>query len=440
MFTLRYYFSLVYAYMVRFKLIVFLGVILGLVSFIGLQVFLPSFVVNQERIGVSGRYRADSLPEFISGQISEGLTKISETGVVSSGIADNWQVSDDGKEWLFHVDQSKKWQDGSKIFSKELNYQFEDVEVVYPDNDTVLFKLSEPFAPFPTVLTKPVFKKGLLGTGEWKVSKLSLSSGVVQDLTLKNKEKGKKVYKFFPTQENAKLAFKLGEVDSLVDLVDPTPFDTWRTVEIRKEIAKDRVLTLFFNNKDPMFDNSKPFRQALSYAIDKNAFDGSRAISSIKPNTWAYNSQVKPYDYDLARAKELITDLPVELKENNEIKLVANPLLLDSAEKIANFWRELGLKVGVQVTSSFPDEYSAFLAIYEIPSDPDQYFLWHSTQTATNVSKYSNQRIDKLLEDGRTTTDQDERKKIYLDFQRFLLEDAPAAFLVHPISYTVVRK
>ena len=94
----------------------------------------------------------------------------------------------------------------------------------------------------------------------------------------------------------------------------------------------------------------------------------------------------------------------------------------------------------MQVTSSFPDEYSAFLAIYEIPSDPDQYFLWHSTQTATNVSKYSNQRIDKLLEDGRTTTDQDERKKIYLDFQRFLLEDAPATFLVHPISYTIARK
>jgi len=44
------------------------------------------------------------------------------------------------------------------------------------------------------------------------------------------------------------------------------------------------------------------------------------------------------------------------------------------------------------------------------------------------------------LEDGRIELDTEVRKKIYFDFQRFLLEDAPAAFLVNPVSYTVTRK
>ena len=89
--------------------------------------------------------------------------------------------------------------------------------------------------------------------------------------------------------------------------------------------------------------------------------------------------------------------------------------------------------------TSVPVDYDAFLATVDIPKDPDQYSLWHSTQATTNISKYKNPRIDKLLEDGRTELDQDTRKKIYLDFQRFLVEDVPAIFLYHPIFYTISR-
>ena len=94
----------------------------------------------------------------------------------------------------------------------------------------------------------------------------------------------------------------------------------------------------------------------------------------------------------------------------------------------------------MQVSSVTPTEYDAFLVIFDIPPDPDQYTLWHSTQAGSNISRYKNPRIDKLLEDGRLNLDTEARKKIYLDFQRFLLEDAPAAFLFHPTWYTISRK
>ena len=116
------------------------------------------------------------------------------------------------------------------------------------------------------------------------------------------------------------------------------------------------------------------------------------------------------------------------------------PNLLKTAEKIAEEWRNIGMTVEIEVVTSVPQDYEAFLATVDIPKDPDQYSLWHSTQTGTNISRFKNPRIDKLLEDGRTELDQEARKKIYLDFQRFIVEDVPAIFLYHPTFYTVTRK
>ena len=129
-----------------------------------------------------------------------------------------------------------------------------------------------------------------------------------------------------------------------------------------------------------------------------------------------------------------------ELKENLTVNIITTPALLSVAESIARDWAEVGVKGNVQVSSGVPAEYQALLAIFDIPEDPDQYSIWHSTQTSTNITHYQSPRIDKLLEDGRVELNIEERKKIYLDFQRFLVEDSPAAFLYHPTTYTVKRK
>ena len=116
------------------------------------------------------------------------------------------------------------------------------------------------------------------------------------------------------------------------------------------------------------------------------------------------------------------------------------PNLLKTAEKIKRDWEEAGIVCEVQVVTDIPENFQVFLATVDIPKDPDQYSLWHSTQTTTNISNFKNARIDKLLEDGRTELDQETRKKIYIDFQRFLVEDVPTAFLYHTNLYSVTRK
>jgi peptide/nickel transport system substrate-binding protein len=80
------------------------------------------------------------------------------------------------------------------------------------------------------------------------------------------------------------------------------------------------------------------------------------------------------------------------------------------------------------------------LSALEIPPDPDQYPFWHSTQTQTNITGFSNVKIDKLLEDARQEIDTEKRKTIYADFQRRITDEAPAVFLYYAKSYTIKRR
>ena len=436
--SFKYFIKLILAYLSKFKGIIILGIILGITIFLLINLLLPRLTQGKkEIIGITGRYRPNELPEEILYNLSKGLTKL-ENFSIEPDLAVSWESPDRGKTWIFKLRDDIYWQDGTKLTSHDITYDFSDVAIERPDDNTLIFILEKgPYSPFPTVLTKPVFKKGLLGTGEWNVKKLSVINTYVQELVL-TKDKDILYYKFFPTIDRTKLAYKLGKIDQIADVLDPSPFDTWNNSVISSYYDDSQVVTLFFNTQDG-FLSEKSLRQALLYAIDKNAI-GERAESSINPNSCAYNPQLKPYDYDAVRAKEMIDELPDEIKDSLEIKLVSTPTLLSVAEKISSDWEAIGVKSQILVSSILPTEFQAFLTIFDIPNDPDQYPMWHSTQTQTNLSKYVNQRTDKLLEDGRVELDLEERRKIYLDFQRFLVEDAPAAFLYYPEYYNIKRR
>ena len=63
--------------------------------------------------------------------------------------------------------------------------------------------------------------------------------------------------------------------------------------------------------------------------------------------------------------------------------------------------------------------------------DPDAYNVWHSSKTGPkeyNFISYKNPEVDELLEKGRHTFDQEERKKYYFRFQEILAEEQPYTF------------
>jgi ABC-type transport system substrate-binding protein len=79
--------------------------------------------------------------------------------------------------------------------------------------------------------------------------------------------------------------------------------------------------------------------------------------------------------------------------------------------------------------------------LWKIPSEAKQYFVWHSAQDSnTNITRYSNKKTDKVLEDYRATDEAKLQQKLMIDFQKKIARDVPAAMLYYPFEYTIVRE
>jgi peptide/nickel transport system substrate-binding protein len=306
------------------------------------------------------------------------------------------------------------------------------------DDKKIKFILKEPFSPFPVIVSRPVFKKGLVGTGDYKLKRVKKNGQIVEKIVLTpvaNKNMSKFIFRFYPTEAAARTAFKLGEVDVIKEISDSAELKEWKKVKVEQKIKYNRVVAVFFDTQNPKLAD-KTTRQALAYAIEKRW--QPRALNPINPQSWAFNPTVKKYEFDLAHAQKLLAENEEQDEPLKEIELATIPSLFPMAEEIKKDWQKLGIETKIKSITTLNEGFEALLISQEIPSDPDQYVLWHSTQKS-NITGYKSPKIDKLLEEGRKTQDQEKRKEIYRDFQRFLVEDTPAVFLFHPTLYTICR-
>lgn len=430
--TIRFYTRLLASLVGRYRFLILFSFLIGIFSFFFLPKilgFLPKIKTTQT-YGLVGRYQINEIPLQIQKQISFGLTKVDEKDVPLPGISSGWEISNDNKTYVFKLKEGLVWHDKTKLTAKDINYNLNDVDVEIVDPYTIKFNLKETFAPFLDVVSKPIFKKGFVGLGNYKVKKITQNGAYLESILLESltSDQPNIKYHFYPTEESAKTALKLGEVNHLSGIINSDGFNNWPNIKINATTSSDRFVGLFFNLNNPNFED-KLIRQGLSYALTKDYGD-KRAYGPISPFSWAYSDEVKPYSYDPVKAKNAIT-------KKFTIKLLTVSSLLPEAEKIKNEWEKIGLKVEV---GSYTGQtvFDVLLAMQEIPKDPDQYTLWHSTQ-AGNITNFKNARIDKLLEDGRKTLDQEQRKQIYFDFQRYLLEDLPVIFLHFPTYYEIVK-
>ncbi len=437
--NLRFYYRLTISYVSKFKLLIVTGLLLGLILSIVLTVIYSKYFVNNTlRIGVTGRYSSSTLPYYITTLFAKGLFKTDKTLMMVPDLAEQYSISQDNIDWTVKIKNDIFWNDGTRINSHDIKYDLSGLNVKQIDDVTLEFNLNEPFMPFLSLLSRPIFKKGFIGSSEWKVKNIIISDNIIRELHLYNNKKNFVIYKFYPTEEKTKTAFILGKIDKIENLYNPLPFSKWKNTQTVKSTNKNQVVTLFFNTKDKLLSD-KDLRQALHYAIDRAKFNKVSAFSSINPDSWAYNPQVKKYNFDTVRAIELIDSLPEEINKDINIRIVSSPNLIDDAEIIKKSWDDIGIKVNIAVSSVPPSDYQVFLTVFDSPTDPDQYIYWHSTQNENNWSNYSNPRIDKLLEDGRKLSNVEDRKKTYLDFQRYLSEDVPAIFLYHPDWFDIIR-
>lgn len=448
--TFRYYYWLTEEFIKKHLRIIALSFFLSFVLIIALISFAPyiqaNFLTKKEVIGIVGDYDHSQLPEEITTKISSGLLFINEKGEFIPALASNWEVSEDGKEYRFIMRENLIWPNGKKFSTKDINYRFKDVKSEIVDEKTILFKLTKPLPIFPTYLRKPITQPPLQGiAGLYKVDRVKLIYGNISELTLSPNKSNLPflVYKFYKTESDLINAYKKGEINQMTVTKKNVSeqFANWKNSTVTKSVDYTRLLSLFFNlNND--FLKEKEVRQAIIMSIDpgKYAEFGELALGPVSPTSWAYNQNLKVQNYDPVSAEKILKKSQ-SASTSASLNFFTYYDYLANAEQISNNLKTAGLPINLKLLSSDrPDNFDLFLAFWNVPIDPDQYFFWHSTQAQGNLGSFKNVKVDLLLEQARNTSVIDERKKLYVEFQKIVADDPPAAFLYFPYIYTIKRK
>jgi len=310
-----------------------------------------------------------------------------------------------------------------------------------------------------------------MGSGMYTVSKIERTrpSGSISSLILKPNDKywGQKPYiqtlkiEFFDTAADAVNAYNRKDVDGVGDL-DATTIATIRPNSTIEESRMPRYFAAFFNQTQSKPLADKNVRIALSHATDKNtllseiwADHGDVIHSPILPDMLGYDPNTPAYQYDQERAKQLLNEAGWTDSDNNGVRdkkgvqLAFTLTTLDTseltrtAEMLKAMWETIGAKVEIRSLDGSslreqairPRSYEILLFGYELAPDPDPFSFWHSSQRFDpwpNLALYNNKEADKLLEEARQKTDPARRAELYNAFQKTLVQDAPAIFLVSP--------
>ena len=418
----------------------YLGLIVALIvtSLITIAQFRYNLFYNPNTItlGFIGTYQEHDLPTEVTKLISQSLLEQGEQGKIKSKLVSGWQTNNDATQFKFRLKDNIKWADGFTIKSQDLRVAIPNTELTYPDDKEIQFNLKESYSPLPSLLTKPILKRGsMMGTGPYKIKKIEKSRIFITKIELESEQQNlpKISIRFYPNESVAVTGFNLGEAQALFGFSSPKTFSSNPKVGLKQKVDYTKIVSILFNTANDSLSN-RSLRQALSYQTPK--MEGEQEANNPYPHfLWAYDPDAKKYLSNPEEAKAAIerakSNLPEE-KLKKEIILTVTPNLEGIGNIVINSWKELGLDVKLRVESGIAQNFQALLITQSIPLDPDQYFLWHATQTKTNLTKYDSKRVDKDLEDGRKIIIEEDRKAKYFDFQKTLLEDAPAVFLYFP--------
>jgi peptide/nickel transport system substrate-binding protein len=313
----------------------------------------------------------------------------------------------------------------------------------------------------PQNFTNPV------GTGPYKFHELRSGEKIVltanPDYYAGRPYISRVVYRIIPSQATIFLELKAKGIDqadlTALQYQRQTDYPAFKKSYSKFRYAANVYTYLGLNHQDPRFADRR-VRQAFAYAINKrDLIEGVRlgmareATGPYKPGSWVYNPKVRTYPYDPARAKKLLAEAGWTTKNADGLLVKGGqPFTFDllisqgsdegrkSAEIIQAQLREIGVGVELRVLewATFLKEhikkhrFAAAAMAWGVGLDPDQYSIWHSSQTGPdefNFVSYKNAEVDALLEQGRRTCRQSDRKRIYDRLQEILAEDQPLIFL-----------
>ena len=191
---------------------------------------------------------------------------------------------------------------------------------------------------------------------------------------------------------------------------------------------------------------------------------GEIISSPYKPGTACVNQSLQPTALKPEQAKAMLasacwiasnSDGYLE-KVNDTLSFTiitnnGNKQRADTATIIQQRLKQIGVKVNVRLIewSAFIEnfinkrQFDAVILGWSLTPEPDQYNIWHSSQTGErqfNFLSYNNAKVDKALIEATRTFDQKKRKQWYDIMQQEIYQDAPVVFLYAPYSLPAVHK
>jgi peptide/nickel transport system substrate-binding protein len=261
------------------------------------------------------------------------------------------------------------------------------------------------------------------------------------------------------------LKLQAGEIDG-AELI---PYA--RVAELKNDPNLDMVLfpstkvTFLAMNVRPKLNDGSPnplsdirVRQALNYAVDKNAlakivtFDvGKPMVSFMSSATPLVSGNGPAYSFDLAKAKALMKEAGVA--DGTQVTCLA---LAGSADDTAilsivqQMWAQVGVKLNIEQVdnatrtqryrdANFQMRTSLWTDDIADPSEITSYFAYFPNIQSLHGG-WQDKNVDALYEQGQKEIDAAKRADIYKQIQKTYMDAAPILFLYESPYPVALRK
>jgi len=454
-------------------------------------------------------FASDSASADVSGWIFNGLTKYDKDINIVGDLAESWDITKGGLEIVFHLRRNVLWHDGVEFTADDVVFTYDTItnpniptpyssnygpvkKVIALDKYTVKVVYKEAYAPALESWSMGILPKHILegkdisndyysrnpiGTGPYKFKEWITGHKIVLEAFDKYFEGRPNIDKFIfrviPDTATMFLELKSGGID-FMGLTPPQYKLQANKSSFNKVFQKFRYPAfgytyLGYNLLDPRFAD-KRVRKAITYAINKKEIIsgvllgyGTPCTGPFPPESWAYNKDVKDYEYSPEKAKKLLEDAGWKLGKSGFVEkdgipfrftiLInqGNEARIKTAQIIKENLKKIGIDVNIKVLEwqamlhDFIDKkrFEAVILGWALSRDPDIYDIWHSSKTKEgefNFISYRNREVDELLIQGRKTFDKEKRKRIYHRIHEILADEQPHTFLYVPDSLPVIHK
>jgi len=437
-------------------------------------------VIESSPINLDPRVGVDAWSERIDSLIFDDLLSRGEDLNVAPGLAERWEIPDP-LTYIFHLHRGVRFHDGRALTARDVKwtvdslltgkihttktstYRFVD-RIDAPDDATVIFHMKEPDATLLWNLSDGAIGIVPEGSGE-EMTRHPIGSGPFKfvnaetdrDVVIERNDgywgeqpKIARVrFAVVPDQTTEALELRKGSGDIAINSLTP---DTVLTLAQDPALAVEqghgtRLAYMGFNLRDPILKDVR-VRQAIAYALDRAPMidylwggQAELARSVLPTQSWAYEGEVRAYEHDPARARQLLDAAGYPAVNGVRFHLTmktstdANTRMMVAV--MQQQLREVGIMLDIRSYESatfLADVVHGAFQLYSLRwiggnEDPDIFeYTCHSTKFPPNGANrvfYSNPQLDALIDQARREVDPAKRKPLYAEVQQILAQDLP---------------